>query len=206
MAVRGDVARQHLPVLTEQVGQHSGAEPTGGAEGVGRAGAGDPHRKFGLDRRREDADRLLLSGAVGELELLAAPEPPDSVDSVGHGAAAVRVVLRPQREVHRVPAGGERDADPAPRQVVDDRPLLGDAQRMVQRRDHAARADADPLGHGGDGGPGDGRIRVQAAERMEVPLRRPHGGKAIFVPELRAFDQQPVAITRITAKLARKIE
>ncbi len=43
-------------------------------------------------------------------------------------ALRVAIVLGPQDEVVGLPAGGERDADAAARQVVDDRPFLDDAR------------------------------------------------------------------------------
>jgi hypothetical protein len=49
-------------------------------------------------------------------------------------------------EIVGVPADGEGHVDAALGEIVDDRPLLGHADGMVQGHDDAPGADADALG------------------------------------------------------------
>ena len=64
---------------------------------------------------------------------LAAPQGAHRLDARGHQLAAIGEVLRREREVVGVPAGRERQPDAPVREVVDDRPVLGTADRVVQR-------------------------------------------------------------------------
>ena len=116
------------------------------------------------------------------------------------------VGLRSEREVVRVPPGGERDAGPACRDVVHDGPFLGHPQRVVQRQHHAARADLYPLGDRGDRRGRHGRIRVEPAELVEVALRGPHRGEAVPVGEPRAFQEQAVPLARAAFGVAAEVE
>ena len=102
--------------------------------------------------------------------------------------------------------GANEIADAAVREVVDDRPFLGDAQHGVQRADDAAGANADLLGDRGDGGARDRRIREQAAEGVEVTLRRPDRDEAVLVGEPRALEQQAVLVLLVLALVAREVE
>ena len=77
---------------------------------------------------------------------------------------------------------------------------------MVQRQHHAAGADLHPLGDRRDGRAGDRGVGVQAAERMEVALGRPHRGKAVLVAVLRAFEQQPVLVGDALGLVAGEVE
>ena len=78
--------------------------------------------------------------AVGNSNRLPAPEPAQLVDRLVHRRlVGRRSVLGAEHEVVGLPAGGDREAGAAVGQVVDDRPLLGDARDVVERRDAAAR-------------------------------------------------------------------
>ena len=73
---------------------------------------------------------------------------------------------------------------------------------VVQRKHDAARAEADRLVIDGQGGAGDGRIGVQPAERVEVPLGRPHRREAVLVGEPGAFEQERGTCRRRSASSA----
>src|SRR5207253_8465236 len=106
---------------------------------------------------------------------------------------------RRQGEVARLPAGGKGDADPSVGKSVDQRPLLGDSDRAVQRQHATSRADLHSLGDGGDGGAGQRGIRIETAEGMKVPLRRPDGLEAIAVREPRALEKKAVLVAPFLA-------
>src|SRR5207244_363062 len=118
----------------------------------------------------------------------------------------VRVALRREREVARVPARREGDAGPPVREVIDDRPLLRDADRVMEREDDAPRADADARRRGGERRAGDGRVRVEAAEGVEVPLRRPDRAEAVRVGEASALEEEAVARSALSLGLRGEVE
>jgi hypothetical protein len=76
--------------------------------------------------------------------------PPEAAQGFGavaeHLLAVLEIVLMAGNdEIVRHPAAGDAKADPPAGDVVDDRPFLGHADRVVQRQDDAARADLDAL-------------------------------------------------------------
>src|SRR6202022_1330089 len=100
----------------------------------------------------------------------------------------------------------ERDADPSVRQVIDQRPLLGDADRVVKLPHTTARPYLDVLGDGGDGGARHRGIRVESAKRMEMPFRRPDGFEPVPVCEPGALEPQAVLVAPLCALVAGEIE
>ena len=163
--------------LAEQVREHVEAARTRIAPGLRIAGGGDPDRQLGLHRPRQCLHRDVLAERPRERDLLAAPQLPHVLELREHDLLRVGVVLGPQHEVVRVPTRRGRDPDASVREVVDDRPFLGDPDRVVQRHHATARANLDVLRHRRDRGAGDRRIRIRAAERVEVTLGCPHRAK-----------------------------
>ncbi len=199
---RGDL----LDGLAEQVGEDVRPQAPGARERLVTTGGGDPDGDLRLQRPRQDAHLDLPPAAAADRHGLAPPEPPHGLDAAVHDLLAVGVVLGAEGEVVGVPAGGEGDADAPVRQVVDDRPLLGDAQRVVQGQNHAPGADVDVLGQRRQGRAGDRRIGIEAAEGMEVALGRPHRGKAVGVGELCPFEQEPILAGSRLRPVAREVE
>ena len=189
LPVGNDLLGQLLGGLAEQVRQQVSAHPPGRPERLDATGGGQPQGQVAVDRNGVDADVDVGAGAADGSHRLTAPQPPDGVDAAQHDVTAILEVVRHQGEIVSVPARGERQADAPPRQVVHHRPLFGDADGIVQRQDHAAGADLHALGDGGQGGARQGRVRVEAAERVKVPLRRPHGGEAVLIGEAGAFQE-----------------
>ena len=171
-----DLGLEIIGILAQQVGEHVDPEPRR-LERLGAPGAGQPDGQRGLEREREGAHRRRLPGAVGVSHRFPAPQRLDLLDRRGGHGPAVGVRVLPQHEVVHVPARGERHPGAALGNLVDYRPLFRDAGRMVQWRDDASRADANPLGHRGDGGARYGRIRIQAAELMKMTFRCPYCAK-----------------------------
>jgi hypothetical protein len=66
---------------------------------------------------------------------------------------------------------------------------------MMEREDDAARAQMDIVSDGGERGGGDGRVRIEVAEGMEVAFRSPDGGEAMRVSEARAIEEQAIAVS-----------
>ena len=190
-AVELHLARDFVDRLAKQVGQHVGPRLSGLTPGVRVACGGDPGRNFAGDRARLGLHGEGGAVLAGELHRFAAPQAADLVQRVEKRlAVGGGRVLGSQDKVVGLPAGGEGHAGAAVGQVVDDRPFLGDAGRMVERRDDAARADADRLRDGGGGGPGDRGVGVGAAEGMEVAFRRPDGDEPVLIGKLGAFQEE----------------
>ena len=183
----GDVVH----ALAQKMGQHVRAKPPGLAPGLGVARGGQPDGQF--RRYRSGLGHDGKGGAVGarKLDRLAAPQPADLVDGLQHRRfIRGRRVLRAQHEIVRLPAGGHGDAAAPIGQVVDDRPFLGDAGRVVEGADARPCADRDVLRDRRHRRPGDRGVRIGAAEGVEVPLGRPDGDEAVAVGEFRALQQQ----------------
>ena len=76
----------------------------------------------------------------------------------------------------------------------------------MERQHHTSGAPLHPPGDESDGRAGDGRIGIQAAERMEMTLRSPDRGQAVLVRKLRPFDQQSVFVLAGPVSIAGKIK
>src|SRR5206468_9389594 len=80
------------------------------------------------------------------------------------------------------------------RQIVDNGPFFGDANRILQRQDDASGADLRALSRCGNRGTRDRGIGIQTAKLVEVPLRGPDGAKAVRVGKPGALQKEPVLI------------
>src|SRR5262249_35105563 len=146
LAIDGQLLRDLLDGLPEQVREE--AEPVFSCETerLWTSGCGDPHRQLGLERPGERAYRDRLPVRSRLAHRLAAPEPSHDLDAPSHDLSPVFEVLRLEDEVVLVPARREGDADPAAREIVYQSPVLGDANGIVQREDATAGADPNSLG------------------------------------------------------------
>ena len=204
-AIDRELLGKLLDALPEQVGEHVRTHLSGLAEGLRVPGSSHPKRKLGLHRPRQSHD-LDLSLGTAKGAALTSPEGAHGLDSAAEDLVAFLIGVRRQGEVARLPAGGEGDADPSVGKIVDQRPLLGDADRAVQRQHTTPRADLHPLGDGGDGGADERGIRVETAEGMKMPLGRPDGLEAIAVGEPGALEQKAVLVAPFLAFVAGEIE
>ena len=121
---------------------------------------------------------------------LATPQFSNGLDVAQHHVARVAEILGAQNEVVRLPASRERDPHSPIRDVVHDRPFFGDAKRMVKRKDDSSLRGCDVLRDRGYRRASHRGIRIESAERMEVPLGSPHRDEAVGVREPRTFEQQ----------------
>ena len=200
LAQRGMVQRDLLgnlvDRLAQKVRQHVAALGTRLLPGLGVARRGHPDRQFPGHRAGLRHDLVHLAVGAGEPDRLSAPQPAQLVDVLRHGGFVVRRrILGAQDEVVRLPAAGNGQSRAPVRQVVDDRPFLGNAGGMVQRCHNRTRAHPDVARDGGHGSAGHRRVRIGPAKGMEMPFRRPDRNKAVFVGKLRAFQQQAVFVT-----------
>ena len=195
-AVALEVLGELLDRLAEQVREHVDAQRPGALERRRRPGRREPHRELGLHgaRQRVDLDRVAV--VPGQAHRLATPEALHGVDPLRQILLGRRVGARVEHEVVGLPAGCERDADTAARDVVDHRPLLGDPDGRVQREHDAAGADRHVLRDRGERGAGHARVRIGTAERVEVALGRPHRLEPVGVGEPCAVEQQAIAVGR----------
>ncbi|CAM3196892.1 Uncharacterised protein [Burkholderia gladioli] len=192
LAVQGDIAGQFLEALPHQVGQDARAEFGRLAIGIGIADHGHPDRQLLAPRQRVDAGGERLARAVGQLQRLAGPQLADLVEPLEGQLAVAAEGFGREHEIVRVPARGDRDADPAARQVVDHRPFLGHAHRMMQRQHHAAGAQLDMARLARQRGGQHRGIRREPAEGVEMALGQPQRGEALLVREARRGEQQVV--------------
>jgi hypothetical protein len=87
-----------------------------------------------------DADARCFPPAVRAFDRFAPPQAAQGVQRRQHLFAPLAIALRRQDEVVSVPTRRDRKTDATPRQVVDHRPLFGNAQRIMERQDDTAGA------------------------------------------------------------------
>ncbi|CAM4139330.1 hypothetical protein COSO111634_33825 [Corallococcus soli] len=192
LAVQRHLRLQLLQRVREEAGEDARAQLAREPEGLRVGGGGEPHRQLLLDGLRTQAHLHHGAVAARTLQLVAPPQRAQRLQVLEQDVAAIRVVLRREGEVPHVPAGGHRHVHASAGQVVHHGPLFGDEQRIMQRQHHAAGAQAHVARDGGHRRGHDGRLRVDATKRVEVPLGRPYGREAVRVRELRALHQQLV--------------
>ncbi|HEU4535412.1 MAG TPA: fatty acid desaturase [Polyangiaceae bacterium] len=198
-AVLADLLLEIVEALAEQVGEQAEAAGAGVGDGADGAGARDPQGEVGLDGAGVD---LGLDGvAVGVFAgvLLAAPELLHGLERLEHAVFALGVGVGGEHEVVGAPARGDGELDAPAGDVIDDRPLFGDAHGVVQGHDDAAGAQADALGDGGEGGADDGGVGVEAAPGVEMALGDPDGRVAVGVGVLGDLERQSVRVGALGA-------
>ncbi len=194
LAIYNDTLAQLLPALAEQVRQHARAQQPCFAEGGRVARGGEPDGQLPLHGGGTDADVDGRAQAIGQAHGLAPPEPPHEVQAPAGVLPAVRVALRREHEVLRVPSRSHGESHAPVGQVVDEGPLLGDAHRVVQRKDDTAGTDGHALGDGGHRRARQRGVGVEPAKGVEVSLGRPHRLEAMAVREARALHQQSIPL------------
>src|SRR3984893_16276906 len=139
---RADLAHQMLE-LDQRRDQQTGAMAHGTRAGQ-RCGGADPQRqRTGLDRRRtpQPAPPLVYPSLV--VEALATPGKTQDVQRLLEGGRAPGVGPAEHLEFSGAIALPKTDLDPAAREIVEHRQILGETQRMaVQRRERDGLADA----------------------------------------------------------------
>src|SRR5436853_1188437 len=165
-----------------------------------------PDRQVGLNRSWKDLRGKLIPGYTQQRYGISAPELSDRLDLPQHYFLAIRIAVRHQHKIIYVPTRSYRDADTAFRDVINHGPFFSDSHWIVQRQDYATSSNSDSLGYSGDGRASHGRVRVETAERMEMPLRGPDGAEAMTVREPGSFKKEPVSVVRCFSFVARKIE
>src|ERR1041385_943073 len=148
-----------------------------------------------LNRPRQDSQIDVDLLRALKSHLFARPQPPHLLDAVKHYLFTVCKILRCQNEITRMPARGESHFNSSRRKIVYDRPLLRDANRIVQRKHDASRTQTDPFGDHCQRSSQDGRIRVKPSEVQKVPLRRPDSSETVPVTITCAFKQQPILVS-----------
>src|SRR6266536_3137241 len=140
VAIHADLLPQLLDRVVEQVGEQVRANGAGALEGLRIPGSRDPDWQIVLKRRRVCPDLDGVAVPTGEHDRLSSPQPAYEVDTPVHLLMAIGVPLWEEYEVGWVPPRGKRQSNPPSRQMIDDRPLLDNPRRMVQRHvDASAR-------------------------------------------------------------------
>src|SRR6185295_12334444 len=149
-----------------------------------------------LERPRQDSqiDVYFLRGLKSQL--FARPQLPNLLDAVKHYLFTICIILRRQNEIIRMPARGESHFNSSGRKIVDDRPLLRYANRIVQRKHDTSRTQTDPLGDHCQRRPQNRRIRVKPTEVQKVSLRRTESSETVLVTIACAFQQHAILISR----------
>ena len=141
----------------------------------------DRRRRRGPDgERREVEDGALVA------ERLAAPRLREDPQDLVHGHTATARVGTEARELHSGPPEPEAEDQPAVAEKLDRRRILGQAERVVQRREDDACAELDPRRRLGERS-ADDEERGHVAVIDEVVLGRPDGSEA----EPLRLDRQP---------------
>ena len=91
--------------------------------------------------------------------------------------------------------------------MIDHSPVFSHTQRVVQGQHHAASTKLHGLRDHCECRGRDGWVRIQAAKRMEVPLRRPYRIEPMRVRKSGTLDEEPVGIALLrAARVGGKIE
>jgi hypothetical protein len=163
---------------------------------------GDIDRHRALHRLRRDPDILeRIARAAIRDRPVAFPKPLDDLESLGEGGGVGLEIDAERRIFAPVVAapGGEIDTPAA--QEIERRPLLGDADRVMQRQDVDRRREPEALRLGGDIGQHQLGCRVHA-QRAEMMLADPGRVETEFFGEDRLGDDildEVVGRTRIVA-------
>ena len=160
----------------EGVGPGRGDQPVAqpsGPLGRDRVAAGQPDLRAGALRRlRCHVQVVVPVVAPFEGERPVGPRPPDDLDALLHQPSPVAPIDAEHVELLQLVPEAEAQPEPASRQEIDDRGLLGHVERVVQRQQEHGRPDGDPLGPGRDGGGhGEGGREVRVVD--EVVLGQP---------------------------------
>jgi acyl-CoA reductase-like NAD-dependent aldehyde dehydrogenase len=133
LAVGGDLRSDVLDALEQERRQHVQPARTRRLEALAGRPAGEPQVELGLHRSREGRDLDRSAVAVHALHRLAAPGGGEDVDRVGEVVPPLGVPVRREDEIVGHEAGRDADVDPSLRELVDDRPVLRDAEGVVER-------------------------------------------------------------------------
>ena len=185
-AVALDVLGELLDRLAEQVGEHVDAERAGPLERRRRAGRREPDRQLGLHRagQRAHVDRLRRRGRAAStvsprhsrctsVDRCAAGPPWPWRSAVGLSTKSLGCQPAANEMRDAAAARGCR-RPPTPRR-------RGSASAAAARR--CRRGSPTCVGDRGERGAGHARVRVGAAEGVEVALGRPHRLEAVAVGE-----------------------
>src|SRR5262249_17220485 len=207
LPIDDQLLRDLLDGLPEEVREQ--AEPVFSCETerLWTSGCRDPHRQLRLDRPGEGAYRDGLPVRSRLAHGLAAPEPSHDLDVASHDLSPVLEVLRLEDEVVLVPARREGDADATAGEVVDQGPVLGYANGIVQGQNAAAGADLNSLGDRCHPSAGHRGIRIEAAKLVEVTPGGTACNEAILGSEPRPLAQESVLVPAVRrALIAREVQ
>jgi hypothetical protein len=145
------------------------------------------------DDELRPAVRRLRPDAAGCAERLARPDARPLVQHLVHDPAAMVEVDAGGRVVVLPPADRDAEDEPAVRDHVDRRGLLGDERAVgAVRRDQDRRGEPDALGHRGCRGERDERFEV----RIDDPVDRPEAGEAAGLRAPGPLEQLPALDSR----------
>ena len=122
-------------------------------------------RSAGSRRLRGHLHAVVRKGSTLEREPAAGPRSPQDLDGLLGPGAAFGLRRAEHPELLLAPPVAETEEQPAARQEVDDGRVLGESQRVVERREHDAGPELDPLGHRGE-------RREQREHRRQITVRR----------------------------------
>src|SRR5262249_20838044 len=124
-----------------------------------------------------------------KLHWLTAPKATNGFDIAEQCRLVVgRRILWPQQKILGHPAGGECHTRSAIAEIIDYRPFLDNARRVMQRQYAASRTDIETPRDRGNGRTGDRGIGIGAAERVEMPFGGPDSAKTTAVCVARAVE------------------
>jgi hypothetical protein len=201
-----DLVRNILRALTKQVRQDIRAHLARLDKGFFATSSRNPDRKLCLDRGRKHFDRDLRAGTVFHLHNIALPQLLHRFDIAKHHLFAPLVVLGKEGEIIGMPARGKGQANATMREVINNRPLFGHAQRIMQREHDTASTQLHMSGHRCQCGTCDGWVGIEAAKAVKMSFGSPDGGKCMLVSKLSTLYQEVVAICAYARFLVRKVE
>ena len=166
-------------LLHERLGRGVREDPVGETRGAADGGLGAAADEDGDPRRgrRPDGERREVVDSAPVGERLARPCLREDPEDLVHGRAATTGIGAEPGELDLRPAKPETQHQPAVAEQLDGRRVLGQAERVVHRREDDARAELDPGRRLGDRG-ADHEERRHVPVIDEVVFGRPDGREA----------------------------
>jgi hypothetical protein len=147
---------------------------------------------------------VVSEGSSLEREPTAGPRSPQDLDRLLGPGAAFGLRRAEHPELLLAPAVPDPQEQPASRELVDDRRVLGQPERVVQRREDDAGSELDPFGHGGERGE-HREQRREVAVRGTVVFAHPRRVEPDAFGQAHQLERLPVLLLERSLRVRREL-